>query len=110
MNHTLGPGSRLNIDALAKTLGVSPTPVREALARIEAEGLIVKGPTRGYLVAPLIRLEDLHSLIDFRLLIEPAAAAQPPDGRLQRKPPTCWRWPAVGARTTAMTPLSTGAA
>ena len=42
MNHTLGPGSRLNIDALAKTLGVSPTPVREALARIEAEGLIVR--------------------------------------------------------------------
>jgi DNA-binding GntR family transcriptional regulator len=75
MNHTLGPGSRLNIDALAKTLGVSPTPVREALARIEAEGLIVKGPTRGYLVAPLISLEDLHSLIDLRLLIEPAAAA-----------------------------------
>ena len=35
----------------------------------------MKGPTRGYLVAPLISLENLHSLIDFRLLIEPAAAA-----------------------------------
>ena len=75
MNHTLGPGNRLNIDAVAKMLGVSPTPVREALARLEAEGLIVKEPRRGYLVAPLISLDDLHSLIDFRLLVEPAAAA-----------------------------------
>jgi DNA-binding GntR family transcriptional regulator len=75
MTHTVEPGSRLNIDAVAKTLGVSPTPVREALARLEAEGLIVKEPRRGYLVAPLISLADLHSLIDFRLLVEPAAAA-----------------------------------
>jgi len=75
MNHTLAPGSRLNIEVVAKTLGVSPTPVREALARVEAEGLVVKEPRRGYLVAPLISLDDLHSLIDFRLLVEPEAAA-----------------------------------
>lgn len=75
MTHTLAPGSRLNIEVLAKTLGVSPTPVREALARVEAEGLIVKEPRRGYLVAPVISLDDLHSLINFRLLVEPAAAA-----------------------------------
>jgi DNA-binding GntR family transcriptional regulator len=75
MNHNLEPGHRLNIDAVAKSLGVSPTPVREALARLEAEGLIVKEPRRGYLVTPLISLDDLHSLIDFRLLVEPAAAA-----------------------------------
>jgi DNA-binding GntR family transcriptional regulator len=75
MNHTLAPGSRLNIEALAKMLGVSPTPVREALARLEAEGLVVKDPRRAYLVAPLITLDSLHALIDFRLLVEPAAAA-----------------------------------
>ena len=74
MNHDVGPGARLNIDALARALGVSPTPVREALARLEAEGLIVKEPRRSYMVAPLIGLEDLRALIDFRLLIEPAAA------------------------------------
>ena len=78
MNHTLAPGSRLNIEVLAKTLGVSPTPVREALARVEAEGMVVKEPRRGYLVAPLISLDDLHSLIDFRLLIEPEAAHPTP--------------------------------
>jgi DNA-binding GntR family transcriptional regulator len=75
MNHTLEPGSRLNIDSMARNLGVSPTPVREALARMEAEGLIVKEPRRSYTVAPLIGLEDLRALIDFRLLVEPAAAA-----------------------------------
>jgi DNA-binding GntR family transcriptional regulator len=76
MNHTLGPGVRLNIDAVARTLGVSPTPVREALARIEATGLVHKAPRRrGYTVAPLVTLDELRSLIDFRLLIEPVAAA-----------------------------------
>jgi DNA-binding GntR family transcriptional regulator len=75
MNHALEPGARLNIDTVARTLGVSPTPVREALARLEAEGLVVKEPRRSYTVAPLIGLEDLRALIEFRLLVEPAAAA-----------------------------------
>jgi DNA-binding GntR family transcriptional regulator len=75
MNHDVDAGARLNIDALARTLGVSPTPIREALARMEAEGLVVKEPRRGYTVTPLTSLADLHALIDFRLLLEPAAAA-----------------------------------
>jgi len=75
MNHDVDPGARLNIDALARALGVSPTPVREALARMEAEGLVVKEPRRSYTVAPLIGLDELRALIDFRLLVEPAAAA-----------------------------------
>jgi DNA-binding GntR family transcriptional regulator len=75
MNHDVNPGARLNIDALARGLGVSPTPVREALARMEAEGLVLKEPRRSYTVAPLIGLDELRALIDFRLLIEPAAAA-----------------------------------
>ena len=75
MNHDVDPGSRLNIDALARALGVSPTPVREALARMEVEGLVVKEPRRSYTVAPLIGLDDLRALIDFRLLVEPAAAS-----------------------------------
>jgi DNA-binding GntR family transcriptional regulator len=75
MNHVFEPGARLNIEALARSLGVSPTPVREALARMEAGGLVVKEPRRSYTVAPLIGLEDLRALIDFRLVVEPAAAA-----------------------------------
>jgi DNA-binding GntR family transcriptional regulator len=76
MNHTLEAGSRLNIEALARSLGVSPTPIREALARMEAEGLVVKEPRRSYTVAPLIGLEELRALIDFRLIVEPAGAAE----------------------------------
>jgi DNA-binding GntR family transcriptional regulator len=76
INHSLPPGARLNIDSLARTLGVSPTPVREALAGIEAEGLIIKAPQRGYTVAPLIGLDQLHDLIELRLLIEPPTAAR----------------------------------
>jgi DNA-binding GntR family transcriptional regulator len=75
MNHDVAPGARLNIDALARGLGVSPTPVREALARLEAEGLVVKEPRRSYTAAPLISLDNLRALIDFRLMVEPAAAA-----------------------------------
>jgi DNA-binding GntR family transcriptional regulator len=76
MNHRVDAGARLNIDALARSLGVSPTPVREALARLEAEGLVAKEPNRGYQVAPLIGLEEVRSMMDFRLLVEPAAAAE----------------------------------
>lgn len=76
MNHHVDAGARLNIDALARSLRVSPTPVREALARMEAEGLVAKELNRGYAVAPLIGLEELRSMMDFRLLIEPAAAAE----------------------------------
>lgn len=75
MNRQVDAGSRLNIDALARTMSISPTPIREALARMEAEGLVTKEPRRGYVVARVIGLEELRSMIDFRLLLEPAAAA-----------------------------------
>lgn len=75
MNHRVGPGARLNIDALSRSLGVSPTPIREALAQMEAEGLVEKEPHRSYSVAPLIGLDDLRAIIDLRLIVEPAAAA-----------------------------------
>jgi DNA-binding GntR family transcriptional regulator len=75
IDHTLAPGTRLNIDGLARHLGISPTPVREALARIESEGMIIKEPRRGYTVAPQIGRDALVQLIELRLLIEPATAA-----------------------------------
>jgi len=41
-DHEIAPGSRVNIDALSVQLDVSQTPVREALARLESDGLIAK--------------------------------------------------------------------
>ena len=49
----LTPGDRLREVDLAKAIGLSRTPIREALARLEAEGLIVHDPIRGILVADL---------------------------------------------------------
>jgi DNA-binding GntR family transcriptional regulator len=74
MDHVVQPGERLSIDGLAQQLAVSPTPVREALARLEAVGLAVKEPLRGYRATPLLSRVELDDLYDFRLLIEPWAA------------------------------------
>ncbi len=46
-----GPGEPVRIDIVARELEVSQTPVREALARLEATGLVVREALRGYRVA-----------------------------------------------------------
>jgi len=76
MDHELQPSSRVNMDALARELNVSPTPLREALARLESDGLVRKESLRGYFVAPLISQEQFENLFEFRLLIEPWSAAR----------------------------------
>jgi len=68
------PGTRMNIDAIARDLGVSQTPVREALQRLEGDNLVVYSPGRGYGTTPLLQLPELRSLFEFRLLVEPWAA------------------------------------
>ena len=74
LEHTLSPGDRVNIDALARELEVSPTPVREALARLESEGLVRKRPLAGYTVSPLLTRAEFGDMFDLRLLLECAAA------------------------------------
>jgi DNA-binding GntR family transcriptional regulator len=74
LEHTLTPGDRVNIDALARELEVSPTPVREALARLESEGLVRKRPLAGYTVSPLLTRAEFADMFDMRLLLECAAA------------------------------------
>ena len=70
------PGRRLNVDAVARSLDVSPTPVREALVRLEAEGLVVKEPLRGWSITPPLDPDRLRDLYELRLLLEPWAAAR----------------------------------
>lgn len=74
MDHMLEPDTRLSIDGLARDLQVSPTPVREALFRCEAEGLVIRRPNAGYSVAPLLDRSALAELYDVRLMLEPTAA------------------------------------
>lgn len=59
-------------DALALELGVSKIPLREALARLESDGLVVSHPNRGFIVRPLSRA-DAEDVFDLRLRIEPNA-------------------------------------
>jgi len=74
MDHAIAPGARISIDGLARQLGVSPTPVREALARLESEQLAVKSPLKGYRATELLTLQEFDDLFQFRRLIEPWAA------------------------------------
>lgn len=74
MDQEIPAGERISIDGLARDLGVSPTPVREALTRLESEGLATKEALKGYRSAPLLTVEEFDDLYRFRLLIEPWAA------------------------------------
>jgi DNA-binding GntR family transcriptional regulator len=70
----LPPGSPLNQDALAPELGVSVTPVREAMRRLEAEGLVQFQAHKSVIVSPL-SLDELTEIYDVRLRLDPHAAA-----------------------------------
>ncbi|WP_412538799.1 GntR family transcriptional regulator [Longispora sp. K20-0274] len=76
MDHGIPPGDRVNIDALSRELEVSPTPVREALARLESDGLVRKRPLAGYTVAPLLTRAEFEELFDLRIVLESAAASR----------------------------------
>jgi DNA-binding GntR family transcriptional regulator len=69
----LPPGSRLRQEALADELGVSRTPLREALARLVSEGLVEFVPNRGATVASR-DFSDMEEAWRARLVIEPGAA------------------------------------
>lgn len=67
------PGTSLAIDGLARLLGVSPTPIREALGLLEHTGLVTRAALKGYRVAPPLTPEKMVELMDARMVIEVAA-------------------------------------
>jgi DNA-binding GntR family transcriptional regulator len=69
----LQPGAILNERDLAKRLGVSKTPVREALTLLDHEGLVQTLPRKGYFVSA-ISVQDVHDFFDLRVILESAAA------------------------------------
>lgn len=70
----LTPGSRLAQAELAERLGVSRTPVREALRRLAGEGLVEFHANRGFWTADL-GLEAVLRRLEVRVLLEPGIAA-----------------------------------
>ncbi len=70
---TYTAGSRLTEQELAETAGVSRTPIREALRRLHAEGLVEFSPNHGAVVA-LFEPEDAEEIFELRSLLEPISA------------------------------------
>ncbi len=73
MDGELVPGDRLILDTLADQLGVSRTPVRDALLRLVSEGIVEPGDKRGYVFRQLSDAEIEHNL-ESRMAIESFAA------------------------------------
>lgn len=68
----LSAGDRINEVHLAQQLGVSRTPLREALSGLVAEGALIARPRLGYFVRPLT-LEEFEQIYDIRPLLDPEA-------------------------------------
>ncbi|HEY8860790.1 MAG TPA: GntR family transcriptional regulator, partial [Candidatus Limnocylindria bacterium] len=80
----LRPGERLRQEELADRLRVSRIPLRDALRRLEAEGLVQIGPRRGAQVSSLDRagvleIYEIRSALEPELMRRAVAALQPAD-------------------------------
>ncbi len=72
LDGTVPPGGQLRERDIATDLGVSRSPLREALTRLEEEGLIVKFPFRGAFVVE-VSAREVAEIASIRLLVEPYA-------------------------------------
>jgi len=72
MSADLPPGASLNELEIAATLGTSRTPVREAIRKLEQEGLVMRYPNRGAIVTKL-SMTDVLEIWQLREILEPAA-------------------------------------
>ncbi len=63
--HRLQPGETINMDATAKKLGISRTPLRDALIQLEMEGFVTISPRRGIFVnsLPLEEIREFYQVI-----------------------------------------------
>lgn len=75
MQCAVRPGAMVDTAAIAREHNVSKTPVRDALQRLAAEGLVIALPRSGYRVAP-ITMEAVHEILDLRAALGPHAARQ----------------------------------
>ncbi len=69
LNHTITPESRLVEAQIAKEVGISRTPIREALHLLEKDGFLESVPRVGYFVKKL-DLDELDEIFEIRLVIE----------------------------------------
>lgn len=74
ITHKLKPGSRINYDDLVEDLGISKTPLRDALNRLAQDGLVQVKPRSGTFVS-VPKIEDMKELYDIRKALEREAVA-----------------------------------
>src|SRR5690349_4787840 len=77
------PGDALRQEELAAEFGVSRIPVREALSRLQSEGLLVVEPNRGAFV-PALTPADVTEIFDLRVLLETDALRRAVPGHTAR--------------------------
>lgn len=87
LENRMAPGERISIDGVARELGVSQTPVREAIRQLEGDQLVVRVAGQGYQTTPLLDLDGLRDLFEFRLLVEVWAARAVAVNRLSNPGP-----------------------
>lgn len=68
----LEPGQRLRLNRLTRELGMSPTPIREALRLLQADGLVLYHPHQGIVVAESSP-DETEDVVRLRCLLEPLA-------------------------------------
>ncbi len=76
MSLKIEPGSRISVDQLVRSLGVSQTPIREALSRLEAQGLVVKQHLLGFRAADQLDRARLNEIYEMRMMLEVFAAGR----------------------------------
>jgi DNA-binding GntR family transcriptional regulator len=69
LSGSLPPGSELRQELIARQFGVSRVPVREAMNRLQAEGLIVRRPRRGFVVTSL-DIPEIIEIFELRMVLE----------------------------------------
>ena len=75
MRCDIAPGTTLDASSIARRYEVSKTPVRDAMQKLAADGLVTILPRSGYRVAP-ITFPAVHEILDLRAAIGPHAARQ----------------------------------
>ncbi len=70
INCEYSPGIYLNEEALCETFNVSRTPIRDALGRLEQEGLVTIKPKKGVVISSL-SISEVNNIFELRLLLEP---------------------------------------
>jgi len=75
LNRIFKPGQQLNDTQIAEELGISRTPVRDALRQLAYEGFLVNQARQGWQVYSL-SLEDIHEIFDLKAVLEGMTARQ----------------------------------